>query len=73
MQVVFENTCELNECKSSLNTTLSIGDNQLHVSAIYSHLQTEYRFVTGEKHSSSLNCIIYFSPITNLYSALRWL
>ena len=24
------------------------GDNQLHVSAIYSHLQTEYRFVLGE-------------------------
>ena len=74
----------VNECKSSLNTTLSIGDKQLHVSAIYiyvymcmymcvcmyiyiyiyiyiySHPQAEYRFIIGEKHSSSLNCIYIF-------------
>jgi hypothetical protein len=36
------------EYKSSLKTTLSVGDNQLHVSAIYSHLQAEYRFIIGE-------------------------
>jgi hypothetical protein len=59
MQVVFEDTCELNECKSSLNTALSVGDKQLHVSAICSHLQTEYRFTIGEKHSSSLNYIFF--------------
>jgi len=38
----------MKESESSLNTTLSIGDNQLHVSAIYIHLQAEYRFIIGE-------------------------
>jgi len=74
MQVVFENTCESNALKLSLNTTLYIGDNQLHVSAMYTrrYPQAEYRFIIGEKkHYSSLNCIMYFSPTMNLYSALR--
>ena len=36
------------ECKSSLNTTSSTDDEQLHVSAIHSHLLAEYRFIIGE-------------------------
>ena len=35
---------------TSLNTTLSVGDNQQHVSAMYSHLQAEYRFIIGKMY-----------------------
>jgi len=38
----------IKEGESSVSTILSIGDNQLHVSAIYSHLQAEFRFIISE-------------------------
>jgi len=43
--VVLGSTCECPERKSSLNTTLSMGDYQLHVSAVCSNLEDEYWFV----------------------------
>ena len=36
------------KCKANRDTSLFIGDNQLHVSVIYSHLEAEYRFIIGE-------------------------